>query len=254
MSDTACKRCVFAQYDRDTQIGCVAGRIDLFKSKGYEVIDAIDDDKEFWVIRDSKCMMGRTEEWAPYVKDPNQDLISLARKEISIKCVAIVYVDESTTLEDVITTQNALTIQNLPPTQIVYLHKAGVTTLRPSIYRKVYENVELLIPYRTEVILDESLGRQQCIELVRGQLKKKTTHYVVFNAGFAPHTDFLYNLDYLINDQLEKIVAVLPDEQGNGLCMLKGLAYSKVEDDIETQDDTDMQEFTCPMTRINCQR
>ena len=45
---TSCKNCVFAQYDCDTQINCLAGRIGAF---GFQnITEAYDNDKEFYVI------------------------------------------------------------------------------------------------------------------------------------------------------------------------------------------------------------
>ena len=61
---TSCKECLFAIYDKDTQTGCVANRIDMFHNtpRGDVVIEAYDNEKEFFVI-DSMCNYFRPPTW-----------------------------------------------------------------------------------------------------------------------------------------------------------------------------------------------
>lgn len=56
---TSCKDCIFAIYDDKTQIGCEDDRINKFKDS---VIEAYDDDKEFYVI-DRICNLHRKKTW-----------------------------------------------------------------------------------------------------------------------------------------------------------------------------------------------
>jgi hypothetical protein len=56
---TSCKDCLFAIYNGKTQVSCAANRISLF---GDHVLEAFDDDKEFYVI-DRFCNYHRQTEW-----------------------------------------------------------------------------------------------------------------------------------------------------------------------------------------------
>ena len=58
---TACKNCVFAVYDHKTQIGCQLGRVEKYIERD-EVIEAFDDDAEFYVIQ-GICNTVREMEW-----------------------------------------------------------------------------------------------------------------------------------------------------------------------------------------------
>ena len=49
---TNCKECLFAIYNKDTQTGCMANRIDMFRNtpRGDVVIEAHDEEKEFVIV------------------------------------------------------------------------------------------------------------------------------------------------------------------------------------------------------------
>lgn len=53
---TCCKNCVFAKYDNKTQIGCELNLIDKYKSIGAEILEAYDEDLEFYLINHKKCL------------------------------------------------------------------------------------------------------------------------------------------------------------------------------------------------------
>lgn len=60
---TACKECVYADYSGITQIGCHLNYITVFKDKKLSILEAYDEDKEFFVINNKKCIGFRNENW-----------------------------------------------------------------------------------------------------------------------------------------------------------------------------------------------
>ena len=75
---TACKNCVFAVYDGDTQVDCSMGRISKYQDLGM-VIDAYDEEKEFYVIN-GICNVVRQSNWNHGVVDATK-----ARQEVRPK-------------------------------------------------------------------------------------------------------------------------------------------------------------------------
>jgi hypothetical protein len=65
--ETACKNCLFAVYDENTQVGCTLGRIKKWQDQ-FKVIDAYDEDKEFYVIK-GVCNTVREPGWNNNVAD-----------------------------------------------------------------------------------------------------------------------------------------------------------------------------------------
>lgn len=53
---TACKSCEFAIYEDKTQTECYLGFVDRFKIADVEVLEVYDEDKEFYVINNKKCV------------------------------------------------------------------------------------------------------------------------------------------------------------------------------------------------------
>lgn len=60
---TPCKNCVFAKYDKNTQIDCHLDYISLYRKKNVEILEAYDEQKEFYVINNKKCIGYRENSW-----------------------------------------------------------------------------------------------------------------------------------------------------------------------------------------------
>lgn len=60
---TACKQCVFAQYNDKTQTGCDLGYLDIYRNKDVEILDVYDSELEFFVINEKKCPGYREHSW-----------------------------------------------------------------------------------------------------------------------------------------------------------------------------------------------
>jgi hypothetical protein len=53
---TPCKECVFAKYEDNTQTDCLLDLINQYKeSDSVEILEAYDDDKEFYIVNKKKC-------------------------------------------------------------------------------------------------------------------------------------------------------------------------------------------------------
>ena len=85
---TSCRDCVFSTKVGATQIGCELNRLDRFRERGTNVIEAEDlDDNEFFVIYEW-CNAYREKEW----KDLHNDPIKQIKKELSVKLGYIVII------------------------------------------------------------------------------------------------------------------------------------------------------------------
>ena len=86
---TTCKDCLFAKYDGITQTDCHLGKIDKIKNHPvYELVEAMDDDKEFYVLNYHLCLHQRVKGWE-HDNEPMEDMINLVRDEIKMKWGAI---------------------------------------------------------------------------------------------------------------------------------------------------------------------
>lgn len=60
---TPCKTCVFAKYQNNTQIGCEAKYLEKYREKNTEILEVYDNDKEFYIINNKKCIGYREAGW-----------------------------------------------------------------------------------------------------------------------------------------------------------------------------------------------
>lgn len=60
---TPCKNCVFAKYDGITQTDCHLSYIEKYKKSGIEILEAYDNEKEFYIVNDKKCIGYRENKW-----------------------------------------------------------------------------------------------------------------------------------------------------------------------------------------------
>lgn len=89
---TSCKNCVFAQYENITQTHCALDYINKFTKNSTEVLEAYDEDKEFFIINGKKCIGYRENKW--FDQFPNssslQDKIDIYQKHNTINYLAII--------------------------------------------------------------------------------------------------------------------------------------------------------------------
>lgn len=86
---TICKNCLFAIYDGKTQIGCNFNRTETIdKHPSYDLIEAEDEDKEFYILNNHICPYQRTDNW----KHANDtDIISRVKEEVHMPWAAILF-------------------------------------------------------------------------------------------------------------------------------------------------------------------
>jgi len=60
---TACKNCIFAEYNDMTQVGCHLHYIEKYKQKGIQILEAYDEEKEFYIVNNKKCLGYRENSW-----------------------------------------------------------------------------------------------------------------------------------------------------------------------------------------------
>jgi len=60
---TSCKKCVFANYENNTQISCHMEYLDKYRNNKEEILEVYDEDKEFFVINNKKCIGYRENKW-----------------------------------------------------------------------------------------------------------------------------------------------------------------------------------------------
>ena len=90
-NNTSCKNCVFAKYDNYTQIGCHLNMIEKFSNIGVEILEAYDNEKEFYVISNRNCHFFRPEKWGQ--NETLETKIQAVQYETNLAFNIIIFVD-----------------------------------------------------------------------------------------------------------------------------------------------------------------
>ena len=127
---TTCRDCLFAEYDDDTQVGCHLGKIDKIKSHPvYELIEATDNTKDFYVLNYHLCLHQRINGW-PHDDKSMEEMINAVKEEVKMNWGAILVLSNEP-LNDMSRVQKRLEEilnQSKPPSWIGidYLNEKGV--------------------------------------------------------------------------------------------------------------------------------
>lgn len=152
-----CSECVFAKYEDKTQTDCHLDLINQYKEKGIEVLEAFDENKEFFIVNGKKCsgykeesyfeargMGGKTlEEKAEYVKS-----------KFVVNYAAVVDMDQlsESKLRRLLSNLKKAVVQ---PSQIIVIRNASGDKSGIETIMKCLSESGIKCPWRTETIVDE---------------------------------------------------------------------------------------------------
>jgi hypothetical protein len=136
--DTICRNCVFAIYNKETQVGCECKRIYKYGRKGHKIVAASDDPndpppdgyKEYFVIEGTPCNMSRTKIWKETRPD-GTDLMKEAKRETRIRYnwILVNRKENDILLKDRL---NAIKEQTLQPERISLI-RYNTSPIHPSL-------------------------------------------------------------------------------------------------------------------------
>tara|TARA_Y100000004_G_scaffold153489_1_gene177197 strand:+ start:1152 stop:1883 length:732 start_codon:yes stop_codon:yes gene_type:complete len=201
---TSCKDCVFSIYDKDTQIGCEAGRTSVFEKQG-DLVEAYDDEKEFYTV-------SRLCNIATHDDTTLEDARKKAAPTIDV------YVD-CTNIELEPYEEREQSLRHLKDKFDYYDNKLNIILIN-DYYKvskdqraKIYELHETLNAEIVSYMDREFTLHERCYK------SKKSYHCIL-----PVHADFkeiFYKVDKLVNEDLEKIVTCKIDD----FFFISNLAY-----------------------------
>lgn len=92
--ETPCKNCCFATYEGKTQTGCSLNRLEVLKANNVEILEAYDEDKEFFVVK-GNCNYGRPQKWLDKVVTAGLNPADRVTSECNFDMNWFIYVNNS---------------------------------------------------------------------------------------------------------------------------------------------------------------
>lgn len=207
--NTSCKECVLAIYDGNTQTGCVADRTEKFKD---DVIEAYDDEKEFYVIK-RLCNFYR-EDKEKYMKYGKPQLCQIEKEaqvtfDILIQCDGFDEEFRSNILE-------------------LYMNMASQYEESKTNFHLMFTDLdkkqkEMIHKLRSYINTKMSFYKDEFF--VHSLISKTTRSYHIFsNKDNLLDNTFVSDINDLVNKDLKKAIVI----QRGDLFAISNLAY-KVE-------------------------
>jgi hypothetical protein len=211
MNETSCKQCKFAMYKDKTQTDCLIGKIDDFRKQNINIIEAYDEEKEFYVIQ-RICQYYRGPNWL-YYNDEDLECCGQVDKEVCIQCDFVVYIDSEVLEDKIISTCKSILHSEIKPSQVVFI--VNHNDIKPAQIRRIAE--QFGVKYRIELITKAT--KDQCINFMGD--KCLGTYFAIFDAGYEIPPDYLTKLNNIINTDMKSLLVYLPKNITNGVCISK---------------------------------
>jgi hypothetical protein len=210
---TACKTCIFAIFKDITQTDCKLDLINKFRQHNKEILEVYDEEKEFYVINNTKCIHMRPKEWK-YADEQFDKKIEYLNNEINRHFHAIIFV--KTTLEDCQKTLNSLLEQKLKPKHITFIRPID-SDVKPSELVNICKN--LTIKWKVENLINVYDNIQNSLNILMPFIKCNI--YIIFNSGFIVPPETLFDINNAIINDFLQFMLLLPNKDGNGFVGLR---------------------------------
>ena len=165
---TPCKNCTFAKFADKTQIGCHIGFLDIYRKQNAEILEAYDNDLEFYVINDKKCVGYRENSWFQKYNlsdAPIQQKIDKFKELNKINYLLVIdFKKLGETEEDINNIQAALSDLNIQPQKIVFVRAAsgGETTTYGSINKMMIRS-KIDCAWRIQSMVNEDISSEDIL-------------------------------------------------------------------------------------------
>lgn len=215
---TSCNDCIFAKKEGKTQVGCEFEKINLYKEKGVDIVEAYDDfNNEFFIINDRVCLQKRIPSWGEFY--PKEEWRSVVQDQIKIKYHAIVIFRESmefSAFGDLEDTLWSLNDQDIPPCHVTILNRSKMAA---SDMVSRLEKRPFGIQWRLQTFFDDNISDREAIDIVMDSSKEtvKAVLYVVFESPFLVPEVFSKELQLYFVDELNHVIFAHPRSDGNGM-------------------------------------
>lgn len=164
---TPCKNCVFAVYDDITQIDCALKYIDTYKAKNIEIVEAYDDDKEFYVINNKKCIGYREPNWFKHLHMENSTLQEKIDKYNELNSIGYCLILDTQTfdLDNFDAAIAKISSLCVKPQKLIIIRYAlnPSKNLNYSNIEQIFAKYKIDFAWKVQTILDENLQAEDIL-------------------------------------------------------------------------------------------
>ena len=260
---TSCKNCYFAEYKDKTQSGCKLNRLEKYRNLNANVVEAYDDDKEFYVIQDKICVYYRNQEFIEELQLVDEEgILKKIKSELHAPYHLILFFRENDTEKDLEHCIESAASHHIKPPVFTVINKFNKNVDPPRIMEIAnhhgFNHWRIQNAANLEYEWDRDL-----IDLSYDSTKKhKYLFYTVFETLQGIPFSFSEEIHDAMYEELQAFSCLTPNDNGNGLTVLRiaqekysGSSFGiKIEEKIQFyEDDSHLikkVEDLCPSLKI----
>jgi hypothetical protein len=212
---TPCKKCVFAQYDGITQTNCHLSYIDKYKESGVEILEAYDDEQEFYIINNKKCIGYREDKWFKQFDledDSIESKIKIYKDNNSLHYLVIVNL-KNFTIESLSHLFDELSKTKTKPQRLILIRYRD-----PSLVF-TYEKIEQLIKsyeiqygWRIQTMLDENITYEEVLHNTTS-INAKYRFIVSISEPTDKVAYLIDKTNTMVHDDLDQFMVITNDQK-----------------------------------------
>lgn len=166
---TPCKNCAFAIYDNKTQTGCHLDYINKYKNIGAEVLEAYDNDLDFFIINNKKCIGYRENSW--FIKNglsadsSIEDKITKFNSLNQINYLLVInFMELGDSQESVDYIQESLCNLTIHPKKIIFIRpsEGSESTIYASLQKLMIKS-GINCAWRIQTMVDDSISNENIL-------------------------------------------------------------------------------------------
>lgn len=156
---TSCKNCVFAIYDGITQKDCGLRYLSKYREKDIEILEAYDEQKEFYVINNKKCIGYRENKWFDKFSMQNatmEEKIKIFQENNYIDYLMVIDLKNFTN-ENFESLKYAITECHIKPKKIIFIRYQSNKIFHFDKIKTFFECLKTNCKWRIQTMVDDSL-------------------------------------------------------------------------------------------------
>ena len=216
---TPCKNCVFAKYENQTQIGCALNYIDKYKNKNVTILEAYDNEKEFYIINGKKCMGYRENKWFKQFDMEHSDIGSKVDKYHATNHLDYLIVIDLkkiniTELDSILQQISEASIQ--PKKVIIIRYIDNEKSFEYSILETLFNKYNVSYIWRIQTILDSSLEYNQIVHNIIS-LNAKYRFVITVSDYNSDIVNMIHTTNKIVHEDLDQF-EILSNNDETCLC------------------------------------
>lgn len=164
-----CKKCIFAIYNNITQTGCHLNYIDKFREKNIEILEAYDDELEFYIINGKKCLGYREPSWLQRFNLENAPVEDQIKKLLEFNILyylTIIDLSQFADPKDLLQVCADLANHAVPPRKIIFIrHRSdALTNYSFTTIDNIIKESKLKCQWRLQSMIDDSITYDEIVK------------------------------------------------------------------------------------------